>query len=304
MGTTTANPPTKVELEAPPSATSWASTCLNCGSTLASPFCGECGQRAVPPHPTLRELFGDAFIEFSGWDGKLAETIRTLLRKPGQLTLEFLAGRRAKFISPLRLYLTASLVYFLLAETGPPNKNVYVGIRPPPGAAAASSTPDQTGLTAEDRAEILKQLESSPAWLRPLVQRAAENPKQLQTDVFQAMPKALFALLPVFALILSLFYRGRRFADHLYFAIHVHAFLFIAFILNDLTKFLGMVWLSVASGIVVLLWLPLYGHLALRRVYGGSQMSTFLKELGIGALYAAASVPMWFFLALWVARPF
>lgn len=301
MDTATSNHPTPIELEPVATTVSWETRCLNCGSALSGPFCAECGQRAVPAHPTLRELFGEAFAEFSGWDGKFAETLKTLVRKPGQLTLEFLAGRRSRFISPLRLYLTASLVYFLLAETTPSGNGLHVGLRPPPPAGVTvQSTPNQT-VTEEDRAELLSQIQLAPAWLRPLVKRAADNPQQLQADVFQAMPKGLFALLPAFALILALFYRGRRLADHLYFAIHVHAFVFIAFILNDLTKFARMPILSVVVSTIVLLWLPVYGHLALRRVYGGSQMATLLKETGIGLLYAVASVPMWFFLALWVA---
>ena len=159
-------------------------------------------------------------------------------------------------------------------------------------------------LTPEDRAEILRQLESSPAFIRPLMQQALKDPKQLQANIFQSMPKALFALLPVFALILSLFYRGRRFADHLYFAIHLHAFVFVALIANDLVKFLKVPALSIVCGILVLLWLPIYGHLALRRVYGGTQISTLGKELGIGALYAVACVPAVVAVAVWVAtRP-
>jgi hypothetical protein len=301
MDTATSNRPAPPELDAVATTVSWATRCLNCGSALAGPFCPECGQRAVPAHPTLRELFGEAFAEFSGWDGKLAETIKTLVRKPGQLTLEFLAGRRARFISPLRLYLTASLVYFLLAASTPGGNGLHIGLRPPAGGVAVQSKTDQTGLTEEDRAEALKALEAAPKWLRPLVQRVADNPKQLQADVLQAMPKGLFALLPVFALLLALFYRGRRFADHLYFAIHVHAFVFIAFILTELTKLTHVAALSIVGSTIVLLWLPIYGHLALRRVYGGSPAMTLLKETGIGLLYAAASVPMWFLLALWVA---
>jgi uncharacterized protein DUF3667 len=297
--------PASPPLDATTRAPSWDTQCLNCGASLTAAFCGECGQRAVPAHPTLRELFGEAFAEFSGWDGKFAETIRTLVRRPGQLTIEFLAGRRARFISPLRLYLTASVLYFLLAESAP-SSGSYIGLRnaPASGISVQSSEAKLGGLTAQERADILSQLEASPKWLRPLAKRAAEDPKRLQADVFQAMPKGLFALLPVFALLLAIFYRGRRFADHLYFAIHVHAFVFIALILNDLTRFAHLQWLSLLSGITVLLWLPLYGHFALRRVYGGSQTATLLKELGIGTLYALASVPMWFMIALWVAsRP-
>ena len=46
----------------------WASRCLNCRALLTGRFCANCGQRAVPPHPTARELAGDAIAELSGWE--------------------------------------------------------------------------------------------------------------------------------------------------------------------------------------------------------------------------------------------
>src|SRR3954454_20659390 len=113
-----------------PAPRDWRSTCLNCGSSLTGPFCAECGQRAVPPHPTLRELGGEAFAELSGWDGKVAGTIRALIRKPGKLTVEFLEGRRARFVSPLRLYLTCSVMYFLAAASAPSRIQSSVVITP------------------------------------------------------------------------------------------------------------------------------------------------------------------------------
>ena len=61
----------------------------------------------------------DAFWELSGWDGRFASTVRALLQRSGMLTQEFLEGRRARYVSPLRLYLTTSLAYFLLAATSP-----------------------------------------------------------------------------------------------------------------------------------------------------------------------------------------
>jgi hypothetical protein len=303
MTTATSDRSVRPPLDAAVAAPLWASTCLNCGSSLTGPFCAECGQRAIPPHPTLRELFGEAFSEFSGWDGKLAQTIKALLRKPGQLTVEFLAGRRAHFISPLRLYFTSSLVFFLVAASAP--RITYLGVRPLPGPIAVQTDngpkKDAAVLTAEERAEIIRQLDSAPKYIRPLLQQALQNPKQLQANVMEAMPKALFALLPVFALIVSVFYRRRRFADHLYFAIHLHAFVFVALMLSDLVKFTQSVPLSMAVAIVVLLWVPIYGHLSLRRVYGGSQGSTLLKELGIGALYAVAGVPAMIAATVWAA---
>ena len=306
---------------APPAASSWDTACLNCGSSLTGPFCAECGQRAIPPHPTLRELAGEAFVEFSGWDGKLAETIRALIRKPGKLTIEFLEGRRARYISPLRLYLTASVVYFVLAAASPEgtSEKPFFGIKPIPKGVTVKTDPvDKNGnidpfstsqgrvqgldgLDPETRAQVVAQIESAPKLLRPIFRRAVASPKQFQSDVLASMPKALFALLPVFAGIVALFYRGRRFADHLYFALHVHAFAFVALSLNEAAKFTQWFPLVFLGGVTVLLWLPLYTHWSLRRVYGGSQLGTLLNELGIGALYCAASIPALVALAYWVA---
>ncbi|HEX6627722.1 MAG TPA: DUF3667 domain-containing protein, partial [Gemmatimonadaceae bacterium] len=93
--------------------------CLNCAAPLNGPFCAQCGQRDIPPYPTVRELATDAISEFSGWDGRLLNTVRALVTRPGLLTHEFLEGRRARYISPLRLYLSASVVYFLLTAAAP-----------------------------------------------------------------------------------------------------------------------------------------------------------------------------------------
>jgi hypothetical protein len=92
--------------------------CLNCGAELHGPFCSGCGQRVVPRYPTLREMASDAWHEFSGWDGRFARTLRMLIH-PGVLTLEVLEGRRARYVSPLRLYLAASVMFFLISAAAP-----------------------------------------------------------------------------------------------------------------------------------------------------------------------------------------
>ena len=89
-------------------AVSWKVECLDCGAALVGPFCAECGQRALPPHPSMRELVGEALEHFSGWGGKFAETLRLIVGKPGELTRQWLNGRRVHFITPLRLYFNAT----------------------------------------------------------------------------------------------------------------------------------------------------------------------------------------------------
>jgi hypothetical protein len=274
----------------PAAAPTWKEQCLNCDRLLVGPFCAHCGQRAAPPHASLKQLGGEAFAEFSGWDGKFASTLKLLMFKPGELTRQFLAGRRARFISPVRLYLSASVIFFLIAMRTPAS-NLRVTFAPPAGGVEST----KRDLTEADTA-------FAPALIRPLIRQVARNKTALIANVIEALPNGLFALLPVFAALLLVFYRGRHFAEHLYFAIHVHAFMFVALdIVVILQRIVSSAAASLALPVIAMLWIPIYVHLALRRVYGGSQLSTLMKETGLGALYTIASLPMIVILAMWVA---
>ena len=283
--------------------------CLNCGALLSGPFCSSCGQRDIPPYPSVRELAVDAFWELSGWDGRFASTVRALVRRPGQLTLEFLEGRRARYISPLRLYLMCSLVYFVVAAAAPDvrlddGRTLFMGLRvssAPPPDTSTQSRPQRVGdavnqsfnqgqeLTEAQRAEALADIERAPEVMQPFLRRSVTDPAGFKRGILQAMPRMLFALLPVFAAIVALFYRGRKYPEHLYFAIHLHAFVFLALAINELLKFTQMPVLIAVVASFVLLSIPVYATVAFRRAYGGSLMMTLTKEAGIGVLYLATT---------------
>jgi hypothetical protein len=99
----------------------------------------------------------------------------------------------------------------------------------------------------------------------------------------------LFALLPVFALIVSIFYHGRKYPEHLYFAIHLHAFTFLALAVVALAKFTRLSGLIAAVAALSFLAVPVYATLAFRRTYGGSLARTLAKGVGIGAIYSVTS---------------
>ncbi len=298
-----------------------SATCLNCGAVLSGPFCADCGQRDIPPYPSVRELAVDAVSEFSGWDGRLSTTLRALIQHPGMLTHEFLEGRRARYISPLRLYLTASLVYFLIAA-GAPNSTlragnvtfggISFGVRTP-RPRAQSSAPDRVAkaagkaiespqaLTAEEREAALKDIAQAPKAIQPLLRRGVADPGGLRRGLIETMPKMLFALLPVFAGIVALFYRGRKYPEHLYFAIHLHAFVFLALAVTELLKFTRIPAIIALGSVAALILIPVYATLAFRRVYGGSLARTIAKELGIGAIYAIISGVAFIVMIYWVS---
>jgi hypothetical protein len=295
-----------------------AARCLNCDSALTGPFCAHCGQRDIPPYPSVRELAVDAFQEISGWDGRFASTARALIQRPGLLTREFLEGRRARYISPLRLYLAASLVYFVLAASAPDvrldsGKSLFVGVRvsstvtTPPSrpervaGAASNALQRQQALTAAEREAALAEIAEAPPLIQPFLRRAISDPVGFKRGLLESMPRMLFALLPALAAIVAIFYRGRKYPEHLYFAIHLHAFIFFALAASALVKFTGSIPLIVLAAASVVLWIPIYATLAFRRVYGGSLLATMAKELAIGVLYGCVCLAGFVMIIYWVS---
>ena len=95
-----------------PSPTSSSPECTNCGTPIADTYCGTCGQRAanriVPLWQVTNELLEDLF----DLDLRVLRTLPTFFLRPGRLTVEYVQGRRRRYIRPLRLYLFSSFLLF------------------------------------------------------------------------------------------------------------------------------------------------------------------------------------------------
>src|SRR3954463_15557686 len=78
--------------------------CLSCGTRLAGPFCSACGQRAHV-HRSVRGFMQDFLQGMLNFEGKFWHTLPMLAWRPGEMTRRYIAGERARFISPIALYL-------------------------------------------------------------------------------------------------------------------------------------------------------------------------------------------------------
>src|SRR6266571_5189815 len=87
--------------------------CENCGASLSGRFCAQCGQAAIDYRRSFRHVIVDVLDSFLNWDSKFFATLGLLITRPWRLTNEFLAGRRMRYVHPLRLYLLASILFFL-----------------------------------------------------------------------------------------------------------------------------------------------------------------------------------------------
>jgi len=88
--------------------------CLNCGAHVEKHYCSNCGQ----PNLELKENFwgfiSHSIAHYFHFDNKFFQTLSPLLTKPGQVTLDYLAGKRARYINPVSMYIFVSIVYFLV----------------------------------------------------------------------------------------------------------------------------------------------------------------------------------------------
>ena len=261
--------------------------CLNCGSTGTARFCSACGQRVLPPYPTLHELAAESWQEWSGYDGRIALTVRRLLLQPGRLTVDLLEGRRLRYLSASRLYLIASFLYFLVAATTP---NV---LRPPAPAIPSGRIqidlldPQQgmAALTPEQREQVHASVARAPGWLRPALQAYVAEPQRVVEAFRRNLPRLLFALVPVFAAIVAVFYRRRPFPQHVIFALHIHAALFLTFALARLTHLTGLVLLAALAQGAAAVFMAAYAARAFRHVYRASWAGVLVKGIAIAVVY-------------------
>lgn len=250
-------------------------SCRNCGAPLATPFCGECGQRAIAPDPTLREVVHELAEQFLQWDGRIASSFRLLVLRPGALTLEYLAGRRARYLSPLRLYLLSSVLYFFVSAVTP---------RAPTVVGAGRGVATQIGpitVTENDSTSTIAALDSLAAhgrWVGRVWGRhfgnAMRHRGELTTRLASAIPKTMFVLVPLFAVLVAMVHwrNARRYPQHLAFALHLHAVMFLALTVTIARRLIP----STPLLLLLLVELPVLAGfvfhfvLAERRVYGGS----------------------------------
>jgi len=88
--------------------------CLNCNAEIIGKYCHICGQENIHPKETVWHLVNHFFQDITHFDGKFFSTVGLLIRKPGFLPAEYIAGRRASYLNPIRMYVFTSAVFFLI----------------------------------------------------------------------------------------------------------------------------------------------------------------------------------------------
>jgi uncharacterized membrane protein len=272
--------------------------CKNCDAVLLGRFCANCSQAADVHVPTTLELAHDLLEGLTHSDSRLWRTLKTLWFKPGRLTEEFVAGRRVAYLPPFRLYLVLSIIFFLMLSFVHLSSAVIQfdeATKPAKPPSASVSKPAAKTITSCDDANFMT-LSNHPTW-NPRIKHVCEalvrdNGESWLHVAVGTMSKAMFIFLPLVAFLNMLLYwwPRYRYAEHLLFFVHLHAFYFsVAIVMVSLIN-AGDAWPKIdgVTGILetVLGWtLPVYTLMAMRRVFRRGWPGTVFKAVLLFFIY-------------------
>jgi hypothetical protein len=286
--------------------------CLNCGCRLVGDYCHCCGQRAHV-HRSLRAFAQDFIAGLLNFEGKFWRTLPMLAWRPGEMTRRYIAGERARYISPVALYLFTVFAMFAvlnftgtfdpIAGEGGLRGSVQEEIAADQAALVKLESERRTAAAAElaaidrriakhkqDIEEGRKFLsgeafsasevgEDTPAWVVPLVKQASENPELLTSNIQDAASKYSWLLIPLSVPFLWLLFplRRRRMYDHTVFVTYSLSFMMMLVIAGGLLVAAG--WSAAAGFLFFVPPFHMYRHL--KGAYQLGRVSALLRTVAL-----------------------
>lgn len=300
--------------------------CLNCGAEVKGHYCSECGQPNYEPKESFRHILTHFITDYLHLDEKFFSSLKYLLFNPGLLTKEFNAGKRVKYVHPFRLYIFITIVFFIfqsldfnksskkqkdpiridsttnneisnsglisINDTIALNDNGEVEVQQ--GFEAVSDTSveqyiaRQDSLPEEERDGFLKR------YFNEKTLKAEEKDFNFSEKINQTfkknIPKMMFLILPIFAFILSMFFRKKRlyYVEHFYHSVYLHSFFYLYMLIMAIVAYALPTDWNVYISIISLTGLFVYFYKSLMKVYEENAVLTLVKIFFILILYFIA----------------
>lgn len=287
-------------------------TCSNCQYQFdgIDNYCPNCGQENHSHHAPFKHIIIELIESLTHFDTKFFATVKALFLKPGLLTKDYIEDKRARYVPPVRLYIFVSFIFFFLLslslsssdddrisvsesnrKTG--KANISIAGHEDVRDSIVNILQKEKSVTNTMIDSLIAVKFPNDGWLLKLYLKQSIRANLgiiTEKDFLHAYIKhvsiLVFVLMPIFALLLKLLYiRGKRlYIEHLIFSVHFHAFVFVVFIfmvlLYSLTN--GSEW-----SLLPCLVIPVYGLLALRKVYENTWLKTTAKALLLSFAYTA-----------------
>lgn len=158
--------------------------CLNCGTTMVGAHCHACGQKGHV-HRTLHAFGHDFLHNVLHLDGKIWRTLPMLFWRPGDLTRRYVHGERAKFVSPLALFLFSVFLTFaafnlLVPSSAETNAVIDTDSAQKEYAADRKDILDDIAALEADKKEAISEGQSGYQWMDGAIERHQQALKSLE----------------------------------------------------------------------------------------------------------------------------
>lgn len=297
--------------------------CTNCGNPLAATdnYCAICGQENRDVYVSFGQLLKDFFHNYFSFDSRLGRSLEPFFAQPGTLTNEFMDGKRMKYINPIRLYIIISLIHFFFfslyiqstaddeivqtksVKYGDSNFSIRIGGNDSTDLKREDSIiTDSTATAEKDKFSLIEKMVTQHSIDEVLDSLHLEDPSfikktffkqlikvqkygnfSLQSYILKNIPILMFFLLPVYGLVLKLFFHRRLYIHHAIHSLHIHSFTFliltIVWILNSFTE------VEQWALVMIFLGITLYTIESFKRTYSIKWLTAIWKVAWSGAIY-------------------
>lgn len=291
--------------------------CVDCGAALVGRYCHDCGEDSRPPSRRLRDIAEDFLEEVFDFSAPALRTAKALFTRPSLVPRALRAGDRSSFLSPMKLYLTATVVFFLFLALFDVSMVQWQVV---PKADAPLRVVVENGelkrlenFLLTDRwlhrtephprnDEAVAAFDAAAPQITDESERAivlgtramAAHPSEINEAIGTWMPRILWLMMPLYALLLWAFHaRGRLISEHVIFALWAHTMIFLLMVLGALwnvgvEQLFGLFGreLVTAKGLTLgLVAYQIYFTLGLKGYYEQSWTGAVLKGLGHTFIY-------------------
>ncbi len=285
---------------------------------LGESFCPSCGQKNDARKLNAWELITEGLSGLFSFDSKVFRSLKPMLTRPGQIVLNYVSGKRASYVHPARMYLSVSIIYFLIQSLFSGSSLGIVTVQGDIDSQENSNIisiffePDSLSENEYSRIahyvrhhpllgweEVVNAGNIAPNFWKHYYFVQSQKMMNLQWKSFIAyvkskLPFILFLIIPVLAVYLKLFYlrKGIYYADHLIFAFYTQSALFLWLALGAILD----ITIGTKMENVFFLVFFFYLYFSFRRVYCQSRLISLLKVIMITTLYIFSGV-LFLFLA-------
>ena len=234
--------------------------CKNCNSEIIDLYCSKCGQKdteLLSVKAIVREFTDNVF----SFDSRFFITLKYLMTKPGFLTTEYWAGKRTKYLPPLRLYLVLSVLYFFISPIIEPDSFMEIS-----QTRNGEKAPFEIKLDNPQPKIIKYVIENINKGHKIVFERQLSYDKEL----YSILPSAMFILMPFMGVLILLLYKKHMlfYSFHLITALHFHCFAFLIFLINAFIPFFD---------ILLQLFFLCYTVSMMKNIYCNSWIKTIMK---------------------------